>query len=102
MIALWIEEVVDGRVLLHHGADAHELHGLAGRRVLAWHRSLCRRDSAGATLYLQGVVDGLASAGDDGPRLRVALRVAQANLAAGTYSEAARDIIDAAISSGAG
>lgn len=97
MTALWLEEV-DGRVLLHHGADVHELHGVAGRRVLAWHRSLIKRDGPGAVLYLQGVIDGLASSGgDDGPRLRAALRVAQANLAAGTYSEAARDIIDAAL-----
>lgn len=96
MLDLWLHEI-DGRVYLHHGAEMHELHGAAGQRVLAWHRSLSRRDRPGAVLYLQGVVDGMASGGDDGPRLRAALRVAQANLAAGTYSEAARDIIDAAL-----
>lgn len=66
MTALWLEEV-DGRVLLHHGAEVYELHGLVGRRVLAWHRSLIRRDAAGATLYLQGVVDGLACASSGEP-----------------------------------
>ena len=60
-MSLWLEEV-DGRVYLHHNDEARELHGMAARRVLAWHRSLITRDRPGASLYLQGVVDGLASA----------------------------------------
>lgn len=66
MTALWLEEV-DGCVLLHHGYAVQELHGLVGRRVLAWHRSLIKRDGPGAMLYLQGVVDGLACASSGPP-----------------------------------